>query len=281
MLDLVLATADRTRELPVLLDSLRRQTYQGFRLIVVDQNEDDRVGELLAEHRPDAVHLRSARGLSRARNIGLQHLLGEVVAFPDDDCAYPADLLERVALRFSAAPTLDGITGRAVGRDGRSSPSWKTDAARLTDDNLWNRAISFAIFLRRALITAVGEFDPRLGLGAGTPWSSGEETDYLVRAVRSGALIEYDPELIVIHDEKPLTRSGFHARGFREGASVGYILRKHHYPARVTARMLVRPVGGAALSLARLNTSGAAFHAATLRGRILGLRHERGRERPK
>ncbi len=39
--------------------------------------------------------------------------------------------------------------------------------------------------------------------------------------------------------------------GLRDGASVGYLLRKHHYPLRTVARMLVRPLGGAVVSLAR------------------------------
>ena len=55
----------------------------------------------------------------------------------------------------------------------------------LTDDNLWNRAISFTIFLRRDVVEAVGPFDEELGLGSGRPWASGEETDYLIRAVRT------------------------------------------------------------------------------------------------
>ena len=39
----------------------------------------------------------SARGLSRARNAGLRMIAGDIVSFPDDDCWYPPDLLQRVA----------------------------------------------------------------------------------------------------------------------------------------------------------------------------------------
>jgi len=60
--------------------------------------------------------------------------------------------------------------------------------------------------------------------------------------------------------------------GLRDGASVGYLLRKHSYPKRTVARMLVRPVGGVAVSLVRLDTKRAHFQLATLRGRIAGYR---------
>ena len=67
----------------------------------------------------------------------------------------------------------------------------------------------------------------------------------------------------------PLSRS---ALGRRDGASVGYILRKHRYPPAVLARMLVRPIGGVLVSLMRGDIARARFHAATVRGRLLGYR---------
>jgi GT2 family glycosyltransferase len=221
------------------------------------------------------VHLRAERGLSRARNRALGELRGDLVGFPDDDCVYAPDLLERVAHRFGDDPTLDGVTGRAVASDGRSSPSWKLDAAMLTDTNLWNRAISYTIFLRREVIERVGAFDEELGLGAGTAWSSAEEIDYLVRAVRASCRIEYEPSLTVIHEERELSSAELRKRGYRDGASLGYILRKHRYPATEICKRLVRPLGGVLVSVGRRDPSRARFHAANLRGRVAGLRSSR------
>jgi len=271
--DLVVATIDREEEVERLLSSLAAQTYRGFRVVLVDQNDDDRLEPAVTAHPTlEVVRLRSAPGLSRARNAGLERVSAEVVAFPDDDCIYPPDVLERVAARFAGEPALDGLTGRPVDETGTSPPTWNHEPAELTDDNLWNRVVSFAIFLRRGTVTAVGPFDEALGLGSGTPWCSGEEVDYLVRAVRGGARIVYDPGFTVGHPAKPPAADGPGALGFRDGASVGYILRKHQYPPRVAARMLVRPAGGTLVSLFRLRLDRARFHAATLRGRIRGLR---------
>lgn len=269
--DLILATVGRVDEPARLLDSLEQQTYQGFRVLVVDQNDDDRLVPVLERHVSlDLTRLRSAPGLSRARNVALAVVEADVVAFPDDDCVYASDLLERVAHRLVAQPELDGLTGREVDGQGRSAPSWQRDRAWLTADNLWNRAISFSIFLRASVAASVGRFDELLGLGAGTQWSSGEEIDYLVRAVSAGARIEYDPELTVVHPKKPLTGDLLRCTGRRDGASVGYILRKHGYPARTVGRMLIRPFGGIAVALARGDLDRAGFHLATLRGRVAG-----------
>ena len=160
------------------------------------------------------------------------------------------------------------MTGRAVDESGHSSPSWERAAARLTRDNLWNRAISFTIFLRASVLEDVGSFDEQLGLGSDKPWSSGEEIDYLVRTVDHGRRIEYDPELVVLHDEKNSPQGV----GGRDGASIGYILRKHGYPIATVGKMFIRPLGGAIVALARRDRARAGFHVATLRGRVRGYR---------
>ncbi len=116
------------------------------------------------------------------------------------------------------------------------------------------------------MVERVGPFDERLGLGSGEPWSSGEEIDFLIRALRAGAQIEYEPSLVVRH------RVGVDdARiGLRDGASVGYLLRKHGYSPLVVGRMLVRPAGGALRALVRRDGNRARYYAATLRGRVRG-----------
>ncbi len=259
-------------ELEALLGSLAAQSHPSLRVLVVDQNDDDRLVPVLAAYGLEVMRLRSAPGLSRARNVALEHVTADVVAFPDDDCRYPPDLLDRVARQLTEEPALDGLSGRSVGQDGGASASWKDDPAVLTDDNLWNRVNSAAIFLRRPVVERVGGFDERLGLGSAEPWSSGEEIDYVVRAVRGGARIAYDPTLTVTHEPPALDAAQEQRVRCRDGASIGYILRKHRYPATVVARMLVRPLGGALLGLARLDRSRARLHLATLRGRLSGYR---------
>lgn len=269
--DLVVATVDRVAPFSQLVESVARQTGVDARLIVVDQNEDDRLDAVLARHGGlEIVRVRSPRGLSRARNEGLRHLASDVVAFPDDDCVYPDGLLGAIARRFAERPELDGLAGRAAASDGASDASWEREPAVLTPRNLWNRVISFTLFLRRGLVERVGAFDERLGLGAGTVWSSGEEVEFVVRALHAGARIEYDPTLVVTHAVKRYTPAELRIVGRRDGASVGWILRRHRYGAPTAARMLLRPLGGIGASLVHGDLTRASFHAATLRGRVRG-----------
>lgn len=271
--DLVVATVDRTEELQRLFESLERQVHPAFRVLLVDQNEDDRLDEIIRRHRSlELKHLRAPRGLSRARNAALAHLRADLVAFPDDDCVYPEELLQRIARRFAVDASLGGLTGRAADLRGQSAPTWPITAAEVTRENLWQRAISFTIFLRSSAVGIVGAFDEELGLGSGQPWSSGEETDYLIRALDAGVRIEYDPELVVLHDEKTFGPAALRSAGAREGAGIGYLLRKHGYSAGTVGKMFVRPLGGAAVSLVRREPARARFYLSTLRGRLAGYR---------
>jgi GT2 family glycosyltransferase len=266
--DLVVATVGRTDELGRFLDSVAAQEYAAVRVIVVDQNEDARLDAVVAGRPFRLERVRGPLGLSRARNAGLVRVEADLVAFPDDDCVYPAGLLAGVTERLRLDSGLAGLTGRAEDASGTSAASWHVEPAILTDDNLWNRAISFTIFLRRRVVETVGSFDEELGLGSGSPWSSGEEIDYLIRAVRAGASIEYDPSLVVVHD----VRADDSRIGARDGASIGYLLRKHGYPLRVVFRMLFRPLGGCIVSMLRLDRARGSYHLATFRGRIRGYR---------
>jgi glycosyltransferase involved in cell wall biosynthesis len=269
--DLIVATVDRTQELGRLLESLEGQTYRGFRVLVVDQNDDERLGEVIGAHGSLSLErVRAPRGLSRSRNAALSKIKADLVAFPDDDCRYPSDLLERVARRFAADRGLGGLTGRSVDAQGHSSGTWPLDAAEVTRENIWHRAISYTVFLRASAVRAIGSFDEQLGLGSGTSWSSGEETEYLVRAVDAGVRVQYDPELTVEHAERTFSSVDLQDAGAREGASVGYILRKHSYRPATVGRMVVRPLGGALAALARRDRTRAGFHLATLRGRVRG-----------
>ncbi len=272
--DLVVGTVGRAAALRELLDSLAAQTRPPARVIVVDQSADDTVEGVLEAHPGglEIVHLRSAPGLSRARNTGLAAATATLVGFPDDDCAYPPDLLARVAGAFAADPGLDLLTGRTAEPSGRASGRWPDEARTIVAHDVWHAGNSASTFVRRDLLERVGPFDERLGLGSGTPWTSGEDVDLLLRALAAGAVARQDPSVVVHHRHREPTGDELVALGRRDGGSVGFLLGRHALGARVLGRMLVRPLGGIVASLARGDVDRARFHAATWRGRLRGYR---------
>lgn len=271
---LVLGTVGRTDELGRMFDSLCRQTYRNFEVILVDQNPGGELDEVrsLFDGQVSIRHVRALRGLSRARNVGLRYATGDVIAFPDDDCWYPPDLLERVAAQLDRYPSWSGVTGRAIIPNGEpSNGRWDPQPGFLNRGNVWRRAISFSMFFRRAAMQHC-RFDESLGVGAGTPWGAGEETDFLLQLLRNGAKIHYDPNLAVYHPEwgkGPYTEA-VRTKARSYGRGIGRVLRKHEYPLAQVGYHLLRPLGGSVLSLAAWRHEKARYHWAIFAGRTAG-----------
>lgn len=272
---LVMGTLGRTKELIRFLRYLDAQTYRHFELIVVDQNDHDRLLPILDRYRDsfDIKHLHSAAGLSRSRNTGLRHVSGDIVAFPDDDCWYPSDFLERVAAIFTTYPHLDGVTGRFTDGDGRTEGRWLSRSTPLTRYNVWRGAISFSIFLRRRVIGATGEFDESLGVGAGTAWGASEETDYLLRSMNLGFKLKFFHNLVLHHPVKSVSfdRAAC-ARQQKYESGIGRVIRINGYPAWYLLLTCLRTCAGAGVALLSGRFAQARFKSVSVSARVAGWR---------
>jgi GT2 family glycosyltransferase len=271
MVSLIVATVGRVEELERLLASLEQQSYRHFEVIVVDQNPDERLAPALSRHpRLAIVHLRSGRGLSRARNVGLRIARGTLVAIPDDDCWYPPDLLGRVVEWFASDPRF-GLLGVSV-RTAEGSPSGPNSPARPREcakRNIWGCGVSTALFLRAQVCRDVGEFDENIGVGSASAFQSGEETDYILRAFAHGFRMWFEPALTVHHPalDSParLLRTTY---PFALGS--GRILRIHHYPLHLVGAQLIRSCGGAVLSLCHVDFLRARVYLLRALGQLVG-----------
>ncbi|MGH7739589.1 MAG: glycosyltransferase family 2 protein [bacterium] len=208
ILSLIVATLNRTSELSVLLESIKNQKAESFGLeeievILIDQNDDERLAPVIKAHEKNLLirHIKvKVRGLSNARNIGLKEAKGKYVAFPDDDCFYENDVLERVISTFRRAQQNFGIF--CMGMDPNSrEPIFRYPSRPLTISKAADHRVFLGIAWTQFFVTekalAVGGFDVNLGLGG--KWESGEETDFAIRFLKSGGKIRFCPEIIVYH----------------------------------------------------------------------------------
>jgi glycosyltransferase involved in cell wall biosynthesis len=241
---LIVATVERTTELNRLFNSLSKQTFKDFEIIVVDQNVDDRLSPCLKRGCQSGLTIRHLKhrppNLSAARNVGIEAAHGAWLGFPDDDCWYEADLLERLKDRFACDAPLSGAAVQWVEEGVPAGP-----APHLT----WERSrrfrdipvASFQLFFHQKLFSHIGTFDCQLGVGL---WfGAGEETDLVLRALRAGALLTYEPSAKVHHPLKlpaSTTQARLAARLRARGA--GALYAKHGLPAWVILRGLAAPV---------------------------------------
>lgn len=78
------------------LDSVIHQTYKNLEILIIDDGSTDESGRICDEYLSDprviVIHQEN-KGLSGARNTGLNHMTGEFVAFLDPDDAYDPDMI--------------------------------------------------------------------------------------------------------------------------------------------------------------------------------------------
>jgi glycosyltransferase involved in cell wall biosynthesis len=272
---LVVATRGRTTELDALLESLAAQGWrrEALEVLVVDQNGDERLAPVVAAHAARGLDVRRFRSTvnnaCHARNLGLAAAQGAILGFPDDDCIYPAGVLDQVHAAFAADPALAVLTGPAASpQGGLGSGRWRQDAGPITPENVWTSVIEFNLFLRREVALALGGFDDRLG--PGTRFGSAEGNDLVLRALRAGHRARYDPALRILHPDKRLTEVA-RARAAAYGRGLGFVLRRHAVGARVWLPYIIRPFGGMLLSAARGRFGDAAYYWGSLTGRLAGL----------
>jgi glycosyltransferase involved in cell wall biosynthesis len=272
MISLIVATLNRITELERFLDGLEEQSYRDFEVLVVDQNPDDRLVPMLGLHSGLEIrHLRSERGLSRARNVGLRAARGDIMAVPDDDCWYPNNLLATVAawfeshsefgLLFTALRTADNL---------HSGPKTPAEARRCTRSDLSTcLSASAALFMRQSVATAVGGFNEYLGIGAASKYQAGEERDYVLRALQKGFEFWYDPSFTVHHPTfgsiERLKRTTY-----TYALSEGCVQRMYRYPLRKVGGDLIRSFGGAAVRLCQGDLFNASVYALRGTGQLVG-----------
>jgi GT2 family glycosyltransferase len=249
---LIMSTLGRTDDLVRFFNSLIVQDAFDCQIYLCDQNQDRRLEPIILEwsDRLSVRVVRSETGLSRGRNAALAAALAEhhpedaekncIVAFPDDDCWYSKGVLAKVAAAFMSSPETSGVTARSLNERGvpsaASSPNVKL---QLTPRNLFRGSIgiSYCIFLRLATVKMVGLFDETLGAGSGTPWGAGEESDYLLRAIRRGARLYYDPNIQIHHPDKAAISDASRFLAYARGH--GRVLRLNGYSWATVAKDVV------------------------------------------
>jgi GT2 family glycosyltransferase len=194
------------------LRQLLEQDYGNYEIVVVDDGSDDETRAVaereLGGGRGKVVASPVNRGCPHARNLGLRHAKGEIVAFIDaDGFAAPSWLGELVAA-FAGDETIGGVAstvffaddplaingaGGTVNRQGWAadlSMNESYERAELAAEALYPMGCGMAV--RRAAVERVGGFDDRM-------LNYYDDVDYGVRLWRAGYRVVVAGEAWIDH----------------------------------------------------------------------------------
>jgi glycosyltransferase involved in cell wall biosynthesis len=222
LVSLIVATVDRVVELRQCLESLRTCNFRAFEVIIADQNEDLLIRQVVESMEScfPLVWLRmDHRNATDARNAGAARSRGRWLGFPDDDCRFLPDTLERIRTQV-LEDGIDVLTGMTRDHEGRPSVlPWHTSEARITRDVLRRSVAESTLYLRREIFFAVGGFDP--AFGPGSLFGAEEGVDLVRRIWRAmpEVRMKYYPEICFVHhngsphvDDRALRKIQVYAR---------------------------------------------------------------------
>ncbi len=212
---IVVCTRNRPEHLERCLAAVSRQNYPSYEVLVVDNASDgDQTRNVALKYNTRYV-VEGVVGLSRARNQGLAHSRGEIVAYIDDDAVPEPDWLSCLLEGFSA-PEVMAVTGRVFlpvnanlakyRMHPFTSPEAPTAESSTLDSRMpgWFDRVNFRglgiganMAFRRAALEKLGGFDVRLGRSA--PLKGCEETYAFFSLISRGYQVAYACRAVVHH----------------------------------------------------------------------------------
>ena len=175
LVSVVIASYNYGRFLPAAVESALRQTHSPLEVVVVDDGSMDGSEEVLDSFRDRVNVIRQAnRGVSGARNRGIESCRGELVAFLDADDVWLPEKLERQVERLER-PSVGMVCCELELMDEQGQSLGRTTTRRFDGATLEELALlrgpgvpgaGSSALVRREVLDEVGFFDETLSTSA-------------------------------------------------------------------------------------------------------------------
>jgi GT2 family glycosyltransferase len=238
--------AERTMD--QCLASLEKLSYPSYEVIVVNDGSRDRTLEISERYGYVKIVSQENKGLSVARNVGLAHATGEIVAYTDSDCVADPDWLTYMVAKMLTAnlsacggpnfpPPEDSLVPSAVA----VSPGGPTHV--LVSDDEAEHIAGCNMAFRREALEKIGGFDPIFR-------AAGDDVDLCWRLQFAGYKIGFSPAATVWHFRRNTVEAYFgQQRGYGKAEAMVYAKHPFRFNLFGQAKWLGRIYGDLSASM--------------------------------
>ena len=212
-----------------LLESLQELDYdkRNVDVVVVDGNSTDKTRDIVKKY-PVKLLVQQGDGLNAARNTGIKHSNGQILAFTDSDCVVPRNWVTKIVENFKdpavscVGGSVKGLTGDFVSEYADNSvvplmPSFKKRGEYNAVKPFFRHPAGCNMAFRRNAAEEVGLFDENIRYGF-------DEVEFAERVCSAGYKMVLDPNVFVWHKHRA-TLKEFLKQNFGYGRGSGLILK--------------------------------------------------------
>lgn len=213
------------------IDSISRLNYGNFELVVVNDGSTDNTAKILEAYNNIKLITTEGIGPSKARNIAMEQVSGEFIAFTDADCIVDSEWINEMLKGFTAE-SIAGVGGS------QNSPEDESEFGKKVQDFLSvfgfisdymksgqtpkaaRHNPSCNVMYRKSILLELGGFLEGLWPGEDV------ELDYRIR--KKGYKLMFNPKAIVLH-YRTGNFKGFCRMMFNYGTAQGQLVRKYGF----------------------------------------------------
>jgi len=227
----IVPTRNRTTYMRDLLEDLRKQELLPAEVIIVDQSD-------VRESLTDCIQLFDSNvGPCRARNLGIERSIGDIIIFLDDDIRLESDFIKKIMISFNS-PSIHAVTFANCTITGEYHYEKAADYLNQDTDH-WFRlltanpnypgkrtTLSFPAgcsAIRKSVLNEVGGFDEFFD-----PTGAGEDREFGYRLFKYGFQVVYDGTIRILHIGAPIGGSrDLGSRRLNLDTNIAYTIAKH------------------------------------------------------
>jgi glycosyltransferase involved in cell wall biosynthesis len=230
MVSVVICAYNAERTTEACLKSLRELDYPNYEVVVVDDGSRDATATIAARFPEFRLIRQPNKGLSVARNVGMQAARGEIIAYTDSDCVVDPHWLTFM-VGAMAANGFDACGGPnyAPHEEGRTeacvSASPGAPCHVLTAPDRAEHLAGCNMVFRKTVLQQIGGFDPQFT-------AAGDDVDICWRALDAGFVLGFCPAAFVWHFRRNTVKAYYNQqRGYGKAEAMLYA----KYPERFNA----------------------------------------------
>lgn len=146
LISVIVPVYNASKTLSRCVESILSQTFTDFELILVNDGSRDNSGAICDKYASNDIRVsvlhQHNKGVSAARNIGIDNARGKYLAFIDSDDIINADYLEKFEVNINSNVDFVSQGANLIYDDSSRNHSIKFDATEETDlENLYNKSV--------------------------------------------------------------------------------------------------------------------------------------------